>query len=169
MFTSQPNIYPNEQDGFTNHEARLNDEDQYPLDIPEYKQVCNRIIVIAPDIESVKVLQARLPACLQELEPISLTQAMSDDIRPEPFRLLQATREEMNIFRDTKRGKVFFLAYSIFECIEGYGGWIDLRDNYEQCKWGRNSVKHAPGCTRSLQVLNGETTIAKVKADCGFE
>jgi len=162
-------VYPNEEDGFINHEARLSADVPIPTELSELKQVFNRIIVIAPDIESVKPLQAVLPEFLRELEPISLTDAIARDIRPEPNRLLQATREEMNGFRERKCGSIFFLAYSIFEYIEGYGGWTDLRDGYEQCKWGRKPVQHAPGCTRSFQILQGETTIAKVKSDCGLE
>lgn len=162
-------VYPNEEDGFINHEARLSADIPIPTELPELKQVFNRVIVIAPDIESVKPLQALLPEFFQSLEPISLTDAIASDIRPEPNRLLQATREEMNVFRDNNRGRIFFLAYSIFENIEGYGGWVDLRDHYEQCKWGRHSVTHAPGCTRSFQILHGETTLAEVKAACGFK
>jgi len=162
-------IVPDEDDGFTNHAYRVCNGQPYPTDLPEYKQVFNRVIVIAPDIEKVKELQARLPEFFQVLEPIPLSDAIARDIRPSENRLLQATREEMNAFKDSKRGRVFFLAYAIFEYIEGYGGWIDLRDHYEQCKWGRRPVPHASGCTRSFQVLNGETTIEEVKAKCGFQ
>lgn len=162
-------VYPNEEDGFINHEARLSADIPYPTKMCEYKQVFNRVIVIAPDIESVKLLQTVLPEFLQVLEPISLIDAMSRDIRPEANRILQITREEMNVFRAIKRGRVFFSAYAIFENIDGYGGWVDLRDHYEQSKWGRRSVTHAPGCTRSFQILHGETTIAEVKAACGFK
>lgn len=168
MFKTIP-TYPDEQDGFTNHEARLTADYPIPDGLPELKQVFNRTIVIAPDIESVKPLQQLLPEFFHTLEPISLIEAINLDLRPEPGRLLQATREQMNEFRDTKRGKVFFLAYSIFEWIEGYGGWVDLRDHHGDCKWGRRPVTHAPGCTRSFQILQGETTIAQVKADCGFK
>lgn len=165
-FTPPP-VIPGEQDGFTNHVYRLSS----PL--PEEIIQCpaamfNRVIVVAPKIEDVKSLQALLPKFFQALEPISLLEATEQDIRPEPGRLLHVTREDLRAYAGKYGGYVFFLAYSIFEYIEGYGCWTDLRD-LTSCKWGRQSVPHAPGRTLSENIMRGETTIEKVKADCGFE
>lgn len=167
MSFDQEQAYPGEKDGFTNHEARLSADVTFDAIPPELKQVTNRIVVIAPDLETVKQLQARLPAFLQELEPMSFSEAVAQDIRPEPGRLLHITREEVNTLRNNHRGKMFFHAYSVFEYVEGYKGWTDFRDH--GCKWGRNPVRHAPGNTLSFQVLNGQTTIEQVKQNCGFQ
>ncbi|ABY63153.1 hypothetical protein ST201phi2-1p328 [Pseudomonas phage 201phi2-1] len=159
---------PGEEDGFTNHEYRLNQGGLNGGDLLGTRQVSNRVIVIAPTIEDVVKFSAALPEFFRVHHPISLPDAIEQNIRPEPCQIIHVTREEVNTYRDEKRGRVFFLAYAIFENIEGYGGWVDLRDQND-CKWGRNPVRHAPGCTRSFQVLNGETTIEEIKAKCGFQ
>lgn len=169
MQLEKPQVYPNEHDGFINHEARLNADGLIGGDLWGTKQVSNRVVVVAPSIEEVLKLRSALPECFHKHQPIALADAAAKDIRPEPCQIVHVTRPEVNVMRDERRGRVFFMAYAILENIEGYGGWIDLRDHYGDCKWGRHPVHHAPGCTRSFQILNGETTIEQIKAACGFQ